>query len=436
MHDAQPSGADMSQTTTSRDDAIDIDTYRQQARTWLQANLVRRSGPAPRQREIGYFTPEVMAANRALQLKLYEGGYAGITWPKEYGGQGLPPAYEEAFLTEAEDYETPEFGALSGTTFGVCVPTMLAHGSPEFLRDFVPKVMRGEALVCQFFSEPASGSDLAGSRTRATPDGDIWRLNGQKIWSTFAHLADWGLCLARSNWDVPKHRGLTWFAVDCQSPGLEIRPIKRLNESAEFCQEFFDDVIVPDSRRIGDVNGGWAIAQTTMLVRERGGGRSVGNAALAGPGALAPDLVELVNSVGKAADPVARQKVARAHCIDFVGRALVYRLARMGAKDGATPQMAAYGKLFMGTYNPIRARLGVEIGGAGAMAWGRSDGRTSVTSNTYLNGRISSIAGGTNEMQRNGISERTLGLPREPSYDTNKPFSQVIHDAQSWTGSA
>ena len=241
---------------------------------------------------------------------LYEAGYAGITFPKEYGGQGLPAAYEAAFFEEAKDYVLADFGILGGTTFGVCVPTMVAHGQPAFLAEFVPKVLAGEALVCQFFSEPSSGSDLAGARTRATKDGDMWVLNGQKIWSTYAHLADWGLCLARSDWDQPKHRGLTWFAVPCDAPGLTIRPIRQINDTSEFCEDFFDDVTIPDLYRIGDVNEGWTVTQT-MLVRERGAGRPIDPDAELHPGPLAPDLVELAQRAGTTADPSCARRSRR-----------------------------------------------------------------------------------------------------------------------------
>lgn len=409
----------------------DLSRYRKRARAWISEHLQPRTEQS-QSRDVGYYTPEVMAANRTLQRLLFEGGYAGIDWPKEYGGQGLPNMYEEAFLEEAADYVLPDFGHLSTTTFSVCVPTMLAHAAPSFLRGFVPKVLAGDALVCQFFSEPAAGSDLAGVRTRVTRDGDNWVLNGSKIWSTYAQLADWGMCLARSDWQAPKHRGLTWFVVACNSPGLAIRPIRQINETSEYCEEFFDDVVVPDANRIGDVNGGWAIAQT-LLVFERGAGHRLRNG-IDRPGSLAPDLLALAQKAGRASDPVIRQKLARAHTNDFVGKALEARLAQLSSLGRMSPGEAAYGKLFLGTYNPTRARLAVEIGGPAAMTWSATDAQGPATSLYYLNGRIPSIAGGTNEVQRNAIGERVLGLPREPSFDTTKPFSEVIRDAKNWTG--
>jgi alkylation response protein AidB-like acyl-CoA dehydrogenase len=425
-------GMDGMNDTAVRPDAdvFEVEGYRLLARAWLAENLQRRTGPA-QSHEVGHYTPDVMASSRALQRTLFEGGYAGISWPREYGGQGLPLRYERIFLEEAAAYEMPDFGVLTATTFYICVPTMLAHASPEFLCRFIPQVLSGQALVCQFFSEPSSGSDLAGVRTRATKDGEGWILNGQKIWSTFAHLADWGMCLARTDWDVPKHRGLTWFAVPCRSPGLTIRPIKQITESAEFCEEFFDDVAVLDTDRVGNVNEGWGVAQT-MLVFERGAGRPDTGTTAASPGPIAPDLVRMAQRSGRVSDPIVRQKLARAHTNDFVGRTLASRIQEMGRLGRLGPGMAAYGKLFRGTYQPIRARIGIEIGGNAALTWDDTDAAGAEASMAYLNGRAASIAGGTNEMQRNAIAERALGLPREPSFDTKMPFSEVLRQTANW----
>ena len=369
-------------------------------------------------------------AHRALQRKVYDAGYSGIAWPVEYGGQGLPPEYELAFEEEAADFVLPAYALHSGT-FGCNVPTMLVHAQPEFLRWFVPQVLRGEISTCKFFSEPSGGSDLAGVRTRAVRDGDTWVLNGQKIWSTYAHLADWGFCLARTDWDKPKHRGLTWFAFPTNLPGVTIRQIRRVDETAEFCEDFFDDVVVPDLYRIGEVNDGWAVTQT-MLVYERGAGHGPVGDHLTGPGPLAPDLVEEARRLGVQDDPLVRQKVARGHMIDFVSRSLAWRIALAGQAGGFNPGLAAYGKLFRGTYSPVRGRLPVEIGGAGAMTWepGSEDRDRAVD---FLNSKVIAIAAGTNEMQRNGISERILGMPRELSVDTRRPYNEVVREEKDWT---
>jgi alkylation response protein AidB-like acyl-CoA dehydrogenase len=401
--------------------------YRAQARAWITANLERKADEA----SAGEVKdPAAMAAHRALQRKVYEAGYSGIAWPVEYGGQGLPPEYELAFEEEAADFVLPAYALHSGT-FGCNVPTMLVHAQPEFLRWFVPQVLRGEISTCKFFSEPSGGSDLAGVRTRAVRDGDTWILNGQKIWSTHAHLANWGFCLARTDYDKPKHRGLTWFAFPTNLPGVTIRQIRRVDETAEFCQDFFDDVVVPDLYRIGEVNDGWAVTQT-MLVYERGAGHGPVGDHLTGPGPLAPDLVEEARRLGVQDDPLVRQKVARGQMIDFVGRSLAWRIALAGQAGGFNPGLAAYGKLFRGTYSPVRGRLPVEIGGAGAMTWepGSQDRDRAVD---FLNSKVIAIAAGSNEMQRNGISERILGMPRELSVDTRRPYNEVVREEKGWS---
>jgi alkylation response protein AidB-like acyl-CoA dehydrogenase len=416
----------------------DDEAFRERARAWLAENLE----PAPpggvqRIRGTGHMTEDVLAHARGLQRKLYEAGFAGISWPKEYGGQGLSQAHERAFYEEAVGYQMPNFGVAGGTTFGVCALTMLRHASPEFLSHHIPRILAGDELWVQFFSEPGAGSDLAGITTRATRDGDRWILNGAKIWSSGAYYADYGMCLARTNWDVPKHRGLTWFAVSTKAPGVTVRPIKEINGDIEFCEEFLDDVELTDDDVIGDVNDGWTVAQT-MLVFERGGDR--GGAALAAQAQhsaseLPPDLVALARRVGRENDPVVRQQIARVHTMNYVQAQLGQRIAsHLRAATGQAAGIAAYGKLAMGTFDPQRARIAMEIGRGAALVWEPGDLEGQRASLNYLNGRVMSIAGGTNEMQRNAIGERVLGLPREPSFDTDKPFSEVVRNAAEWTG--
>jgi alkylation response protein AidB-like acyl-CoA dehydrogenase len=309
--------------------------------------------------------------------------------------------------------------------------SLLAHASPELRTRHIPRLLAGEELWCQFYSEPEAGSDLAGIRTTATRDGDHWVIKGSKIWSTGAHHADWAMCLARTDWDVPNHRGLTWFVVPTSAPVVTVRPIRQINGSTGFCEAFLDDVIVTDRDVIGEVNAGWSVAQT-MLVYERGAGES--GARAAEPRAVEPDLVALARKVGRAGDPVARQLIARAHINDFAQYHLGLRLsARITSSTTPQPGLASYGKLAGGTLAPIRARIAVEIGGAAALVWEDGAAQPAPALN-YLNGRMGSIAAGTNEMMRNGISERVLGLPREPSFDSNKPFSEVVRSARNWDG--
>ena len=413
------------------DDPVDLADYRRHVRAWLAENLERRPPSASGSRIHGtqHMTVAYIATQRPLQRKLYEAGYAGISWPKEYGGQGLTPAHERVFGEEAEAYVLPDLGAAGLTTMGVCRQTMLAHASPDFLRHHIPKMLAGEELWVQYFSEPEAGSDLAGVRTRATRDGDRWILNGSKMWSSGAYYADYGMCLARTDWDVPKHKGLTWFAVRTDAPGVTVQPIREINGNEEFCQEFFDDVELTDDDVIGEVNQGWAVAQS-MLVFERG--VSVANLRPEPSGReLAPDLVALARQVGREKDPLVRQLIARAHINDYAHSQLSQRVTGlMRMSKGKNPGIAAYAKLAIGTFLPIRARIGMEIGRGQAVLWEAGEGPGMATALNYLNGRIASIAGGTNEMQRNGIGERVLGLPREPSFDVDRPFNEVLRNAR------
>jgi alkylation response protein AidB-like acyl-CoA dehydrogenase len=416
---------------------ISVDEFRQRARVWLADNLERTSED-PRAavsslRGMHEFTKEQLDAERPKQKHLHEAGFAGITWPVEYGGQGLSPEHERAFLEEAAGYRLPNLGIAGGTTFGVCAQVMLAHASDDFNRRHLPRVLAGDELWCQFFSEPVAGSDLAGVQTRAARDGDTWVLNGAKVWSSWAHLADYGLCLARTNWGVPKHRGLTWFGVPVDAPGVTLRVIRQINGGADFCEEFFDDVVIPDAERIGDVDGGWTVSRT-MLVFERGASAVEPPKAPPEPGPLAPDLVAIAEAFGRADDPEARQLVARGHTLDFLRRALDRRIAKVLKRSGADAGLAAYGKLTHGTFDSERALIGMELAQGEGIAWEEPEGTGASTALTFLNGRINSIAGGTDQMQRNGISEQVLGLPREPSWDRDKPFDQVLRDAQNWDG--
>lgn len=410
---------------------VDLDSFRTKARAWAAANLEPRTDTGGHSLSESRTTPEDMAACRALQRKIFDAGFAGISYPKEYGGQGLTGDHERVWKEETGSYELPEFGGLNIVMFGAIGRSLLAHCTPEFLKQRIPKLLSGDEIWCQFYSEPDAGSDLAGIRTRATRDGDKWVLKGAKVWSTAAEHADWAMCLARTDWDVPKHRGLTWFAMPTDAEGLEVRPITMIAGATGFCEEFIDDVVVTDDRVIGEINQGWTVAQT-MLVYERGGGDF--NTAPVAPKELAPDLVELAKANDRLEDPMVRQAIARAHTNDFalyqLGKRLTRRLAASSTPD---PSIAAYGKLGSGTYQPIRAKLALEIAGASELTW-EVGAEPSETAVDFLNGRATAIAAGSNEMQRNGIAERVLGLPREPSFDSGKPFSDVLRDAVNWNG--
>jgi alkylation response protein AidB-like acyl-CoA dehydrogenase len=415
---------------------VSIEQYRAAARAWVEENLERRPpGEATQLKpwDLEEQSPEELARQRALQRRLHEAGYAGITWPVEYGGQSLTLEHEQAFLKEAAGFLLPDLGIAGGATFGVCAPTMLAHATPAFLRRVIPRVLSGDLIVSQFFSDPDAGSDLAAVRTQAVRDGDRWILTGSKIWSSGAYYADAGMCLARTNWDVPKHRGLTWFLVPTDADGLTIERIRQINDDSEFCQEFLDGVELTDDDLIGEVNAGWSVTQT-MLLYERGAG-SAGGGASKGAGVRA-DLLELVDSVGGLDDPEVRDLVARIHVDDLVRSSLGRRLlALMTADMDNAGNLASYGKLASGVYDPIRANRVLRVAGRSGIAWESPDDPGAVAALGLLNSRFMAIAGGTAQMQRNTIGERVLGLPREPSFDRSKPFRDVVRDSQSWSGS-
>lgn len=376
-------------------------------------------------------TVEGIFAERRKHRAMYEAGYAAITWPVEYGGQGLTAEHQQVFDEEAAGYRLADLGIAGVVTRVVCANVMLAHASEEFKRRHLPRIACADELWVEFFSEPGAGSDLAAVATTADRDGDHWILNGTKVWTSGAYYADYGICLARTDWDVPKHRGLTWFAVPTSAPGVTVTPLKEITGDVEFCQETFVDVVIPDSERIGEVNAGWNVAQTALFFeREASSGGLTSGPRRQDVPPLAPDLVRLAQRSGRLGDSHVEQLIARAHIYDFALTQLGQRVAAMmrGDPNGGAA-LIGYTKLAAGMFEPIRARLAAEIAGGRLLAWNEDDldGRTAALG--ILNSRVTAIAGGSNEMQRNGIGERVLGLPREPNLEQGKTFREVIRDA-------
>lgn len=410
----------------------DLDQYRADVRQWLQDNLPRRQGTVLRS-DHGV-DPEALAAGRALQKRVYEAGFLGITVPVEYGGQGLTPDHQRIWAEESARFAVPQPGGVaSGVTLGIVLPTLLVHGSEAQKREWIPGMLSGDEIWVQLLSEPGAGSDLAGLLTRATRDGDTWVLKGTKVWSSGAMSADYGICLARTDWDAPKHKGLTWFKVPLHDERVTVRPVREINGSAEFCEEFLDDVVVSDEMVIGDVDGGWPIANT-MLAIERGAGGDHSGGAATGPRRLAPDLVALAEARGLAGDGATRQLVARGHILDWLQSELAARVGQAIATGKADAAAASLIKLGLGLKDPARAAIAMEIAGRSAIAWPAEGGGGRTAALNLLNGRIYAIAGGSNQIQRNIVSERLLGLPREPSVDRDKPFREVLRDAKGWGG--
>jgi alkylation response protein AidB-like acyl-CoA dehydrogenase len=255
--------AEMAVATTPASPA-ELEAYRSRLRAWLAEHM-------PRLEPSAHGDPfnqddDRASRNRYLQGLLWEGGYAGICYPKEYGGQGLSIEFQRVFDEEATGYEMPLIG--SNPTMSICGPTVLDFGTEAQRQEYIPKFLSGEHLWVQFMSEPSGGSDMAGALTRADRDGDVFLLNGSKIWSTYAYRSDMALCLARTDWDVPKHRGLTMFIVPIHHPGVAVNQIKMVDGSMEFCEEHFDNVVLTQEHVLGEVNDGWTVA-SRLLFHER-----------------------------------------------------------------------------------------------------------------------------------------------------------------------
>jgi alkylation response protein AidB-like acyl-CoA dehydrogenase len=351
-----------------------------------------------------------------------------LTYPVEYGGRGLSPEYQDVFNEEGVAYELP---TLFNVTLGILGPTILEFGTEEQKRRYLPAILRGDELWVQLLSEPASGSDLAGCITRATRDGDQWVLNGSKIWSTGANYSDYALCLTRSTWSLPKHRGLTMCIVKLAQPGIDIEPITQANGEAEFCQEFITDLSIAAGDTLGEENAGWQVA-SRLLYHERNlaGAASPYTYGLVAEGTpvapTATELAELARSHGKAGDVRIRSLVAEAHALETVQDLLVQRI---GTGIGSGALEATNGsllRLFEITKVLHCSNIGLELADAGMVVWPESSSET--LGRQFLMRQSAALAGGSIEMQRNIISERVLGLPRELAPDAGVPFDSVPHN--------
>jgi alkylation response protein AidB-like acyl-CoA dehydrogenase len=410
-------------------DTEDVEAFRLRARGWMAENLpLLPEGVDNRQLSLA---DDTGGRHRRLQRQLFDAGFAGLCFPAEYGGQGLSRAHQRAFTQESLPYQMPTL--FNVPTLSILAPTLLDFGTEEQKERHIPAILRGEELWVQFLSEPSGGSDLAGSVTQATRDGDVFIMSGSKIWSSGAHRSDYAMCLARTDPHVPKHQGLTMFIVKIHQPGIEVQPIGMVNGLAEFCQEFFDDVAIPAENVIGAVNDGWTVA-SRLLYHERdavgGGSPYVSGVAMAhaGEGGQRAGLVDLAKATGQADDPVVRQLVAEARVNDRVQAQLTERMT-LGIRTGALPAPAgSLARLFAATNGERRHDIGLEIAGSAAGEWVEGD-PAGAWGAFFLMRQADSLGGGSTEMQRNIISERVLGMPREYAADRDRPFDEVRHNS-------
>jgi alkylation response protein AidB-like acyl-CoA dehydrogenase len=412
---------------------ISVDDFRQKARRWFASSMPTDCDGLSRRTQPGRWTEE-----RALQRRVWEGGFAGICFPPEYGGLGLSPAHQKAFTEESWDYDMPY--SFNVPTFGILAATLVDYGTHEQKARHLPRILAGDELWVQFLSEPSGGSDLAGCLTRADRDGDQFVLNGSKIWSSGAADADYAMCLARTNWDVPKHRGLTMFLMQIHQPGVTVEQIRQVDGSMEFCQEFFDDVPLSVTDVVGDIDDGWAVA-TRLLEHERlavGGGSPYTSGKSGGHDAGDEDnlLVTIVRAQGREDDGRARQLVAEAYVRKLVHRQVNVRITQAISAGAMPPPAGSIMKLFAATNVMRRAEIGLELAGMEAAVW-RADGSArgadptagALLGDHSLWRQSMSLGGGSNEIQRNIISERLLGMPREHAADREVPYREVRRGA-------
>ncbi|MHB1421218.1 MAG: acyl-CoA dehydrogenase family protein [Bacillota bacterium] len=350
--------------------------------------------------------------NQKWDKKLYEGGWAGISWPVEYGGMGATMVENLIFYEEMAKADAPS-GLMHGK--GLVGPTLFAAGSEEQKKKHLPPILRGDVIWCQGFSEPNAGSDLASLQSKAVIDGDHLILNGQKVWSTWAYLADWIFTMVRTANTTPKHRGITYVLVDLRTPGVTVRPLKQIHKEAEFCEIFYEDVRVPIENVVGEINKGWYVAMHT-LNNERS------TAYLSTPIRYKRQLDRLAdlarqtkrNGRPLSEDSAIRQKLAQAYIEVESFRFIVYRAISTRLQGEGVGPEAAILKYYMSEMEQKMNELAMSIEGPySQLLWGSARAiEEGYWPHVYLGNRASTIAGGTSEIQRNIIGDRVLGMPR------------------------
>jgi alkylation response protein AidB-like acyl-CoA dehydrogenase len=396
------------------EDSPEDAAFRAEVREWLAANAKPRSGPGDWSRNSEH--PDYVENCKRWQHTMYEGGWGAITWPVAYGGKGLSGWHQSMFNQEAAAYDVSTGAFAVG--IGMCGPTLIAHGTEEQKQRFLPAMIRGEEVWCQLFSEPEAGSDLAGLKTRAIRDGDEFVVNGQKVWNSGAHHSDWGILVTRTDPDAPKHKGITYFLVDMRTPGIEVRPLVQITGHAHFNEVFLTDVRIPAENVVGDVNAGWGVTHTT-LANERTliGGSSHGT--------TTAQLLELARQCGRDQDPIIRQEIAKAHTRIQVMRYMNLQVQTASSQGKLPGPGASALKLFISQHQSLTGDLVMSLLGTAGMLAKDDAIDQGHWQMAFLNQWSSKIGGGTDQIQRNTIGERVLGLPAEPRVDKDVPFKDL-----------
>ncbi len=414
-------------------DTPSLDEFTDEVTAFLDANASRKTEKAAFKwgdgsDDVGMFEDvdrelekRLLVGSKAWRAKRYDAGLGYITGAAEYGGRELPSSYERLYNSLEARYEVPDQGFF-GIGLGMVAPTIKDHAQPEVKAKYLPKLYRADLVACQLFSEPGAGSDLAGLSCRAERDGEEWIINGQKVWTSGAHYSDIGEIICRTDPDAPKHQGLTGFVVDMSAPGVDIRPLRQMTGGAAFNEVFFNDVRVPDDHRLGDVNQGWSVALTTLM-NERA---SIGGGSSGGTGvADITRLAAMLSHFGKADDEVLRDELMNVY-VRFQVAKLTGQRASDKIKSGQLPgPEMSIGKLSLAqnlrlvndfVSHVLGARLVADTGEWGTYAWGQM----------LLGSPAMRIAGGSDEIMRNIIGERVLGLPKDPGIDSKTPFKDML----------
>jgi len=388
------------------------ESFRGEVRGWLSKQMrqdwvtrLSRGSDIPR--------PEAYDLLRRWQRRMYEAGFVGLTWPKEAGGRGL--TFMEEMILQQEMALSKAPPVLNILAIGMAGPTIIAYGTDEQKKRYPPKMLSCEEIWCQGYSEPNAGSDLASLQTRAVKDGDAYVINGQKVWTSLAHIADYMMLLARTDPSAPKHKGITYFLLDMKSPGVTVKPLKQMTGDAEFNEVYFDNVRVPAAQILGGLDNGWAVGLTTLMYERLalGFGLQV-RLRIALDGLVDMARATKKNGIPVTQDPVMRQKLAQlwidTEVFKYTGARAITKLLK-GELPG--PEASAGKMMWVEGHQRVQ-ELAMEIQGAFSQlthgsAWAVADG---LWQHTFLRSRANSIEGGTTEIQRNIIGERVLGLPK------------------------
>ena len=398
-------------------DSAEEAAYREKVRGWIAEKAAEYAGLAP-----PASNEEFVARQKSWQKKKYDAGYAGITWPRKFGGQGKGPM--ESIIFSQEEGKSPAPTGLYAIGLGMCIPTVFTHGNQEVIDRFVPKALEGDEIWCQLFSEPAAGSDLAGIRTKAVKDGGNWIINGQKVWTTNAHLCDYGIIVTRTDPSAPKHKGLTMFIVDMHAKGVEARPLKQMSGGSDFNEVFFDDVRVPDAWRLGEEGEGWKVALTTLM-NER---LAVGGKPRGSPGwqMLMDVAKEIETALGPASEQAdVREAIATAY-INDQGVKLTQQRALSALSQGKTPGAEqSIAKVVVAKQMQELSRFALDLSESAGFLQAEPGSALDRLQSSYFGAAGLRIAGGTDEILKNIIAERVLGLPGDLRPPKDTPFNEI-----------